>query len=76
MPLNERHLFGILKEWVAHYYEGRPRMSLGPGIPQPMRDLPVRRQAHRHRLSHGQKLSYQAILCGLHHDYGLENRAV
>jgi putative transposase len=32
--LNERHLRGILKEWVAHYNKGRPHSSLGPGIPE------------------------------------------
>ena len=31
IPLNASHLYGILKEWVAHYNEGRPHMSLGPG---------------------------------------------
>jgi hypothetical protein len=50
IPLNERHLYGILTEWVTHYNEGRPHMSLGPGIPLPIRDLPVSRQAHRHWL--------------------------
>ena len=40
IPLNETHLYGILKEWVAHYNEGRPHMSLGPGIPRPIRTLP------------------------------------
>src|SRR3989442_4923660 len=33
IPLNERHLQRILKEWVAHYNRGRPHSSLGPGIP-------------------------------------------
>ena len=35
IPLNERHLYRILKEWMTHYNEGRPHKSLGPGIPQP-----------------------------------------
>src|SRR6516162_990642 len=35
IPLNERHLRGLLKEWVAHYNRGRPHSSLGPGIPDP-----------------------------------------
>jgi transposase InsO family protein len=32
IPLNERHLHGILKEWIDHYNEGRPHMSLGPAV--------------------------------------------
>jgi len=35
IPLDEKHLYGILKEWVAHYNEGRSHMSLGPGIHSP-----------------------------------------
>ena len=27
IPLNERHLRRILKEWVAYYNRGRPRLS-------------------------------------------------
>jgi putative transposase len=30
---NERHVRRILKEWVAHYNQGRTHSSLGPGIP-------------------------------------------
>src|SRR6516225_10623517 len=33
IPLNERHLRSLLKEWVTHYNRGRPHASLGPGIP-------------------------------------------
>ena len=33
IPLNERHLKFILKSWVMHFNQGRPHMSLGPGIP-------------------------------------------
>ena len=35
IPLNERHLRGILTDWVAHYNKGRPHSALGPGIPEP-----------------------------------------
>ena len=41
IPLNERHLRGILKEWVAHYNRGRPHSSLGPGIPEPSGGIPT-----------------------------------
>ncbi len=75
IPLNERHLYGILKEWVAHYNEGRPHMSLGPGIPRPISLLPVPRQAHRHRMATGQRVVARPVMGGLHHEYGLETRA-
>jgi putative transposase len=35
MPLNERDVRYLLREWVAHYNRGRPHTSLGPGIPDP-----------------------------------------
>jgi transposase InsO family protein len=74
MPINEKHLYGILKEWVAHYNQGRPHMSLGPGLPKPIRTLPVPRQAHRHRMPCGQGVVSRPILGGLHHDYHLEQK--
>jgi transposase InsO family protein len=75
IPLNEKHLYGILKEWVTHDNEGRPHMSLGPGIPKPRRSLPVSRQAHRHWLRSDQCVVSQPILSGLHQDYQLEKKA-
>ncbi len=38
IPLNERHLRRVFREWVAHYNRGRPHTSLGPGIPDPPND--------------------------------------
>jgi putative transposase len=75
IPLNARHLYRILKAWVAHYNEGRPHMSLGPGIPQRRPALPVSPQAHRHRIPTGQRVVARSVLGGLHHEYGLEKRA-
>jgi transposase InsO family protein len=75
IPLNDKHLYGILNEWIGHYNEGRPHMSLGPGIPQPMNDLPARRQSQRHRMARGQHVVTRSVLGGLHHDYRLEKRA-
>jgi putative transposase len=75
IPLNEQHLHRILREWINHYNEGRPHMSLGPGIPQPPRSLPVSLQDQRHRLPASRRLSVKPILSGLHHEYGLESRA-
>jgi putative transposase len=33
IPLSERHLRAIVREWVSHYNRGRPHSRLGPGIP-------------------------------------------
>ena len=35
IPINERHLKAILKEFVVYYNRGRPHSALGPGIPEP-----------------------------------------
>ena len=67
IPLNERHLYRILTEWMTHYNEGRPHKSLGPGIPQPRSSLPVSRQVHRHQLPIGQRVVARVVLGGLHH---------
>jgi hypothetical protein len=52
--LNERHLRSVLREWVAHYNQGRPHASLDPGIP----DLPLDRRAR--------PSGHQKILVGHH----------
>jgi transposase InsO family protein len=75
IPLNERHLYGLLREWVAHYNKGRAHMSLGPGIPHPPESLPAPRQVKRHRLPEHQRVRSRPILSGLHHDYELEAAA-
>ena len=41
IPLGEKHLRRIVAEWVTHYNQGRPHLSLGPGIPE--------RAAYSHR---------------------------
>src|SRR2546422_3684592 len=48
IPLSEKHLRMILKEWVAHYNQGRPHASLGPGVPDPGRRARPRLNIHRH----------------------------
>jgi transposase InsO family protein len=75
IPLTENHVRRILRDWVAHYNQGRPHMSLGPGIPQPPASLPVSLQAHRHRLAADLCVVSEPILGGLHHDYRLEKKA-
>jgi transposase InsO family protein len=74
IPLHEKHLRRILKEWVTHYNQGRPHSSLGPGIPDPKIDCP-KIKAWGHRLPKGQRVVGKAILGGLHHEYTLERYA-
>ena len=73
IPLSEKHLRTILRAWVAHYNQGRPHSSLGPGIPE-RKTTPARR-THRHRLEPNERVISTAILGGLHHEYELEQTA-
>jgi len=73
IPLNERHLRAVLREWVTHYNKGRPHSSLGPGIPD-RRTTPPRRK-HRHGIEADERVISTAILGGLHHEYGLKRTA-
>lgn len=50
IPLNDRHLRAILREWVAHYNQGRPHASLGPGVPDSGSRPRPRPSIHRHEL--------------------------
>ena len=76
IPLSENHVRWILQAWVLHYNAGRPHMSLGPGIPQPPSHLPVALHVHRHQLPQHLKVVARPILGGLHHEYGLAEKAV
>ncbi|MGO9434815.1 MAG: integrase core domain-containing protein [Terracidiphilus sp.] len=73
IPLNDRHLRKILREWVSHYNRGRPHSRLGPGIPA-QRSTPPRR-AHRHRFERAEQVTSTPVLGGLHHEYGLGRTA-
>jgi putative transposase len=73
IPLNERHLRRIVREWVSHYNRGRPHSCLGPGIPDQRTAPPYR--AHRHRFETGERVVSTSILGGLHHEYALERAA-
>jgi putative transposase len=75
IPLTENHLRCILQAWIQQYNEGRPHMSLGPGIPQPPPRLPVPLQAHRHRIPARLRVVARPILGGLHYEYRLEEKA-
>lgn len=74
IPINDRHLKLILKEFLVHYNRGRPHSSLGPGIPEPPQ-ASVPASGHRHKLPEGYRVAKRAILGGLHHEYRLEKEA-
>jgi hypothetical protein len=57
--------------WLTHYNQGRPRSSIGPGIPDPPASLPVTLQEHRHCIPDHLKVVSQSVLGGLHHEYEL-----
>ena len=75
IPMSERHLRAILREWVRHYNRGRPHASLGPGIPDGARVDPPGGESNRHLLPVGCRVVATRILGGLHHEYRLERPA-
>lgn len=75
IPMNERHLRAVLREWVSHYNRGRPHASVGPGLPGcPLLDDAIGRAAD-HRIPAGYRIAATPILGGLHHEYRLEPMA-
>jgi putative transposase len=75
IPMNERHLRAVLREWVSHYNRGRPHASLGPRIPEsPLVDDAMGHAAD-HRIRVGYRIAATPILGGLHHEYRLEPMA-
>jgi putative transposase len=74
IPINERHLGAVLREWVAHYNRGRPHASLGPGIPEGPANEVISTPTG-HRLPDRHRVAATAILGGLHHEYRLEPKA-
>lgn len=74
IPLKEKHLRRILKEWVAHYNKGRPHSSLGPGIPEPTARGAVKRLSG-YGIPSDHRVLAEPILGGLHHEYRVERVA-
>ncbi len=75
IPLSEKHLRTIMREWVAHYNQGRPHASLGPGVPDSGSRPRPRPSIHRHELPADGRIRAQDVLGGLHHEYWLEEIA-
>jgi len=75
IPLSETHLRTIMREWVAHYNQGRPHASLGPGIPDSDSSPRPRPSIHRHELPANCRIRARDVLGGLHHEYWLEEIA-
>ena len=74
IPLGERHLKRILREWIRHYNRGRPHSSLGPGIPDAASAVtPL--APNRQCVPTDHVVRARPILGGLHHEYWLENIA-
>jgi putative transposase len=75
IPLSEKHLRTILREWGAHYNQGRPHASLGPGVPDSSSRPRPRPSIHRHELPGDCRIRARDVLGGLHHEYWLEEIA-
>jgi putative transposase len=73
IPINERHLKSILKEFVTYYNRARPHSSLGPGFPETI-PASVPKGVHRHHVQIGYRIVETPVLGGLHHDYHLEKQ--
>jgi hypothetical protein len=56
---------------MIHSNRGRPHLSLGPGIPDPVEGLPATRLG-THKIPEGFGLRKKPVLGGLHHEYRLE----
>ncbi len=74
IPFGEEHLRRVLRTWGVHYNRGRPHACLGPGLPEPSRELPAPVLAG-HRLPATSRVVARSVLGGLHHEYSLERLA-
>ncbi|MFZ3266414.1 MAG: integrase core domain-containing protein [Terriglobales bacterium] len=75
IPVNERHLRRVLREWVRHYNSGRPHSSLGPGIPDQSGNSGVPESPGRRWAEKESRVISLPILGGLHHEYAREGKA-
>jgi hypothetical protein len=74
IPLGERHLRQVVREFGNYYNGARVHMSLGPGVPASTRVLPSPGE-HRHSIRAGHRGRSSPVPWGLHHEYFLEQVA-
>lgn len=74
IPLSQRYLRIVLREWVAHYNQARPHASLELGIAEPSNLMPLH-SSGRYMLPKGSRVLARAVLGGLHHEYRFEKAA-
>ena len=74
IPLSERHLRDLLREWVCHYNQARPHSALGPGIPNGGDEF-FDAKGSGHALPDGVRIHKKAVLGRLHYEYGWEQLA-
>jgi hypothetical protein len=72
IPLGEKHLRRILRDYVRHYNTGRPHSSLGPGIPDGLTVVPIRSD---HSIAPDSIVRSRKVLGGLRNEYWLEKVA-
>jgi putative transposase len=75
IPLSEKHLRLLVREWMARYNQARPHLSSGPGLPDSPPELPVELRSRRHVIPDGSLIKKRSVLGGLHHEYRLERVA-
>ena len=75
IPLSVERLRRLLTEWREYYNRARPHSSLGPCLPTPCVELPMKPDQHRHRLPDQGAVASRPVLGGLHHDYRLSRVA-
>jgi hypothetical protein len=72
IPFGEKHVRRILSGYIRHYNESRPHSSLGPGIPDGVRPVPI---SSDYSIVLGSIVRSRKVLGGLRHEYWLENIA-
>jgi len=69
-------LAGVLANHrLTHYNQGRPHLSLGPGIPERVAVFLPSQGHDRHSFARDCKVVARAVLGGLHHEYRWERIA-
>lgn len=74
IPLGERHLRQVVREFGDYYDGARVHMSLGPGVPASRHALPSPGE-DRHSIRTGHRVSSKQVLGGLHREYFLDSAA-